>query len=118
MSACATTAGQTGLMGKEWVVEDIAGRGVIDGSRLSLTFSSDGQLSGNTSCNRMFGPYSLSGPKLTISNAGLTKMACAPALMDQEHRFVDVLNAVQSYRIDPTGALVLTSQTGSALTAR
>lgn len=106
------------LVGKEWVIENIAGRGVIDDARASLRFRQDGRLSGEGSCNRIIAGYTVDGSKLKISQAGLTMMACPPAVMDQERRFVDVLNTVASYRIDPTGALVLTSSTGATVTAR
>ena len=123
VTACVTPGtvspdAQERLVGKEWLVEDIAGRGVIDDARASLRFGSDGRLSGEGSCNRILAGYMVSGSKMTISKAGLTMMACPPAVMDQERRLVDVLNAVQSYRIDQTGALVLTSSTGATVTAR
>lgn len=123
VAACATTgSGDAGsgqqLSSKEWVVEDIAGRGVIDDSRASLLFGQDGRLSGSASCNRIVAGYTVNGSKLTIDKAGLTMMLCPPAIMDQERRLMDVLNAVRSYRIDPTGALVLTSATGATVTAR
>lgn len=123
VAGCVTPAGAGSgayhqLVGKEWVVEDIAGRGVIDNARASLRFGQDGRLSGSGSCNRIIAGYTVNGSKLNISKAGLTRMACPPAVMDQERRFVDVLNAVRSYRIDPTGALVLTSSTGAIVTAR
>jgi heat shock protein HslJ len=38
--------------------------------------------------------------------------------MDQERRFLDVFNAVTSYRIDDTGALVLSTPAGATMTAR
>ena len=123
VAGCMTSAGADPgsyqqLVGKEWIVEDIAGRGVIDDARASLRFGQDGRLSGSGSCNRIIAAFAVNGSKLNISKAGLTRMACPPAVMDQERRLVDVLNAVQSYQVDPTGALVLTSSTGATVTAR
>lgn len=123
LAACTTTGGAgpgtaAPLAGKEWVVQDIGGRGVIDNSRPTLLFSSDGRLSGSASCNRLVGSYSVVGSKLTISQAGITMMACAPALMDQEKRLVDALNTVKMYKIDAAGALVLSSNAGAIITAR
>lgn len=122
-SACMTTASDrpgsaTALVGQEWIVEDIAGRGVVDDARATLLFGGDGRLSGDTSCNRYFADYKVDGTKLRIDNAGVTKRACAPAVMDQEQRFLNVFNAVSSYRIDGTGALVLSTPAGVAMTAR
>ncbi len=123
LSACMTTdddplGSNAALVGKEWVVEDIAGRGVIDDARATLLFGEDGRLSGDTSCNRYFADYQVDGTKLRIGNAGVTKRACAPAVMNQEQRFLDVFNAVDSYRIDNTGTLVLSTSAGATITAR
>ena len=107
-AACATYPGDhatADLMGGEWLVEDIAGRGVIDDARTTVSFSSDGRLSGDTACNRYFADYEVSGSSLQIGNAGTTRRACAPAVMDQEQRFLELFNEVDTYRIDSTGAL-------------
>lgn len=106
------------LTDQEWVVEDIAGDGIVDNTRPSLLFGPDGRLSGHASCNRLLGSYSVEGSKLTINGLGLTMMSCPPALMNQERRFVDVLNDVRRYRIDASGTLVLTSSTGATIIAR
>lgn len=106
------------LTGREWVVDDIAGRGVIDDSHLTINFGSNGQLSGSGGCNRLIGGYTLRGSGLTITRPGTTMMACPPALMEQEGRFLDVLGKVKRYRIDRSGALVLTSSDSRTVTAR
>lgn len=123
VAACSTKGNdQSGsaamLIGEEWVVEDIAARGVIDYARTTMLFGQDGRLSGDTSCNRYFADYQANGMKLQIENAGATKRACAPAVMDQEDRFLKVFNEVNSYRIDDTGALVLSTPAGTTITAR
>ena len=127
LTACATTASEppsTGaassgrLQAGEWRIEDIGGQGVIDNSPATLVFGSDGRLSGNASCNRLIASYTVQGEKITISPTGLTMMACQPALMNQERKLVDLLNAVSSYRIDDTGALVLRTASGKQVVAR
>ena len=47
------------LKGKEWVVEDIDGKGIIDNSRASLNFGDDGRLYGRASCNTYSAKYTL-----------------------------------------------------------
>lgn len=106
------------LPGEEWVVEDIGARGVIDYARATMQFGQDGRLSGNTSCNSYFADYKADGRKLQIGKTGVTRRACAPAVMDQESRFLNVLNAVNSYRIDGTGALLLSTPAGTTIMAR
>lgn len=123
VAACATDGADRSdpaavLLGEEWVVEDMGARGVIDYARATILFGQDGRLSGSTSCNRYFADYRADGTNLQIDNAGATKRACTPAVMDQESRFLNVLNAVDSYSIDGTGALVLSTPLGTTMTAR
>ena len=44
-------------------------------------------------------------------------MACPEALMKQEQKLLKLLPTVQSYRIDKTGALVLTTRDKKAIVA-
>lgn len=106
------------LLGAEWIVEDIGGRGVIDDSRPSLRFLPDGRLAGNGTCNRILGDYEAQGAQLTLKAAGTTMMACPEALMAQESSLLDALARVDGYRIDEAGALVMTVANTAAITAR
>lgn len=122
--ACVTSGhdqanSKAAIVGPEWVVEDIAERGVIDDARATILFGNDGSVSGDTSCNRYFAEYTLEGSEIRFRNAGVTKRACAPAIMDQENRFLAVFNAATSYRIDDrTNTLVLSTPAGASITAR
>ena len=87
------------LTSREWVVEDINAGGVIDNSRATLTFSEDGKLSGDTSCNRYFGEYQLRGDRLSFIPLGTTLRLCPEALMNQEQRFLNALQAAQQLKI-------------------
>ena len=42
--------------------------GVIDNSRASLQFRTDGRLAGNGTCNRLLGTYETEGERLTIAH--------------------------------------------------
>ena len=106
------------LQGGEWSVEDIGGRGIIDDSRVTLLFGSAGELAGSATCNRLVGTYTVADNTLSISPTGLTMMACPPALMDQERRFVDLLRDVRRFHVDGTGALVLETSDGDKIMAR
>lgn len=122
IGACATVDNGDSArseIGPEWLVEDISGRGVIDDARTTIVFGSDGDVSGDTSCNRFFAKYTLNQNGISFQNPGVTKRACPPAVMDQENRFLEVFNAVDRYRIDTdTGTLVLSTPAGAAITAR
>lgn len=106
------------LLGQEWVIEDIAGAGVVDNSHATLQFLPNGRLAGSATCNRFFGSYESDAAKLRIQTAGATKMACPPALMNQENKLLQLLPAIESYRIDRTGALVLSTPDGRTVLAR
>jgi len=105
------------LIGAEWVVEEITG-GMLERSRATLTFDADGRLSGRASCNSFFASYTLTGEGLGIGQAGTTRMACAPELMQQEARFLDILKQVQRFEIAADGALLLASGDGRRIKAR
>ena len=109
---------KTPLLGQEWTIESIAGAGVIDNSHATLQFMPEGRLAGSATCNRFFGNYESDAEKLRIQTAGATKMACPPALMNQENKLLGLLPAVESYRIDTTGALVLSTADGKTVLAR
>jgi heat shock protein HslJ/uncharacterized lipoprotein YbaY len=106
------------LTGRTWVVEDIAGAGIIDASRMTLGFGTDGRVAGSGGCNRWFAGYTLTGEGLSIGQAGSTMMACPEALMDQERRFFEALGQVTGFDIDDGGALVLMAAGQPILTAR
>ncbi len=90
-----------------WVVEDIAGRDIIVYSRIELVLEHDGQLSGSTGCNLLLGRYRVDGSAMTIEVATTTRKVCPEALMYQERVFLGAIDSIDSYRFDPTGALML-----------
>ena len=109
---------KTPLLGQEWVIEDIAGAGVIDNSHATLHFLPNGRLAGSATCNRILGSYETDAAQLRIQPAGTTMMMCPPALMNQERKLLDLLPAIANYRIDTTGALVLSTADGKTILAR
>lgn len=98
-----------------WRAEDIGGGGIIDNSHVTLALGADGVASGGTNCNRYTARYSLAGAQLAIAGIASTKRACAPALMHQEARYIGLLAQVAHWRIEATGALVLTTAHGVPL---
>lgn len=119
MAACnpTTTPSAEQLIGPEWVVEDIDNKGIIDSSRITLNFDTEGRVAGRSGCNQYTGSYSL-GEGLSIGQIAQTKMACPPALMDQEQKFTLLLNAIDSFTLDNKGALILETADGHSITAR
>jgi heat shock protein HslJ/membrane-bound inhibitor of C-type lysozyme len=105
------------LLGAAWVIEDIGGAGIVDRSRATLRFGDDGKVGGRASCNIFTGSYALTGESLTFGKVASSMMACAPALMEQERRFLDLLQAVHRFEIGDSGALVLITPDNRRITA-
>jgi putative lipoprotein len=104
------------LIGTSWLAEDIGGRGVIDNAQTTITFDAEGSVAGSGGCNRYFGPVTIEGSAISFGDFGATRMACVPALMDQEQKFFDALAATQSYRFDdPGNKLVFLGEDGTTL---
>ncbi|MDX1756417.1 MAG: META domain-containing protein [Marinobacter sp.] len=106
------------LRGVEWTVEAIDGSAVLADSRVNLTFLADNRVAGKASCNNFMGGYELSGEGLAFSQTATTLMACAPALMQQEDRFLKLLAEVARFDFDARGKLVLQTADGRTLTAQ
>ena len=97
------------LLGEAWQVVERAGARVSDAQPMTLVFGSDGRIAGMAACNRYSGAFSLSGEGLRLSQLSTTRMACAPALMDREQRFLAALGAVTGFAIGADGSLELKS---------
>ncbi|WP_134725228.1 META domain-containing protein [Paracoccus luteus] len=111
-------ASETRLQEGEWTVVSIGGQNVVAGSPATLLFSADGQVSGNASCNRLIASYTVRGSEISITPGGTTMMMCPPELMEQERQMMELLEAVDTYRIDESGALVLGRESGKQIIAR
>ena len=100
---------RAGLTGTSWRAEIIMGRPVIDASASTITFEIDGRVHGRGGCNRYFGSSTIDGEQVSLSALGSTKMACAPALMDQEARFFEALESAERWGLDEHGLLLIHS---------
>ena len=97
------------LLGEAWQVVERAGARVSDAQPMTLVFGSDGRIAGMAACNRYSGAFSLSGEGLRLSQIIATRMACAPALMNDEQGFFAALSAVTGFAIGADGSLELKS---------
>lgn len=83
-----------------WLTEAIHNRGVIDDLQTVLEITADGKVSGSSGCNRISGKVAIDGSQMSFGPIMSTKMACAPAIMDQEIKFLAALEATRLWRID------------------
>lgn len=108
------------LQGRDWIIESIDGRAVVDGSVASLSFGQDGQLSGNATCNRIIGTYTENDGTIAfwVPGSGTTMMACPEAFMDQERRLLDILDGPVMFDVGDDGGLVLRGASNRLVIAR
>jgi putative lipoprotein len=96
MSAQASDAER--LVGPVWLAEDIGGGGVIDNVQTTVKFEPAGKVTGSGGCNRLFGTAKAGGNSLAFGGIGTTRMACLPAVMRQESKFLDALAGTRTFR--------------------
>jgi heat shock protein HslJ len=85
------------LPGTEWLLEDLAGGGVIDNVQATLNFPDATKVAGNGSCNRFSGPAVVGGSAIKLGPLASTRMACPEAVMNQETKYLNVLQAAERY---------------------
>lgn len=105
------------LDGGVWLVEDVNGGGVIDNARLDASFG-EGRVSGRSGCNRYNGGWQQDGSKIDLGPLMTTRMACAPALMMLEQKFLAVLEAAALVSFDASGAAFLKAPDGRVVRLR
>lgn len=106
------------LQGAEWTVESIAGVAIVPNTKVTITFGTDGNISGTGGCNRFNAGYTLTGEGLSVTTGMRTQMACEPPIMKQEDRFMDVLGQVQGFEVPGPGRLILLTGKGERIVAR
>jgi putative lipoprotein len=115
LTGAAMAAAPTSPTGR-WLAEDIRGGGVIDYLQSVLEIAGDGGISGTGGCNRIMGRARIDGAAITLGPLATTRMACSPAVMDQERKFLSALEAARSWRIDAARSkLVLLGAGGETL---
>lgn len=100
---------------QSYVLEWIGERPLMDFSHLSLTLADDGRAYGNAGCNHWFASYTLEGERLSFGKIGSTRKLCAPALMEQEQRFLKALETVQRWDVSKAGQIRFWPAQGKAL---
>jgi heat shock protein HslJ len=97
MAGCSIT--QT-LSDTTWVLINLNGAAVLDGTIVTLNFAKD-QLNGTDGCNLYSGTYALNGSEFTIGNDLIsTQMACQDAIMQQASAYIFALMQTFSYKIE------------------
>lgn len=111
---CASNAPQLETE-RSYQVEWIGERPLIDRSHLTVTFAADGRAHGHAGCNHWFAGYTLKGDTVRFETPGSTRKMCAPALMEQEQRFLAALTEVQRWDFNAIGQLQLWPASGKPI---
>ena len=98
-----------------WLLEDLAGTGVIDNARATLEFREPGRASGRGSCNQFSGPVTVTGSAISFGPLVATRMACAEAVMNQETRYFKALQDAERYALEGPYLLIYVKGTAQPL---
>ncbi|MDY0015741.1 MAG: META domain-containing protein [Bacteroidales bacterium] len=91
---------QNKLTGKTWKVISMKEMNLqTDSSDLPLLKLTNGRISGNSSCNRLLGEYSIRRKQITFQNVGGTKMMCPEPAFSREKLFFETLSNVKSWKV-------------------
>jgi heat shock protein HslJ len=75
--------GPGAIDGRTFLSTAIAGRALVPGSQVRLSFEGD-RIGASAGCNSMGGSYAVDGGRLVVGALATTEMGCDPALMDQD----------------------------------
>lgn len=85
----------------EWTVTEISGEPTAGDRQPTIGFDpAESRVAGHGSINRFFGGYELDGDQITFAALGSTLMAGPQELMDQEHRFLRILQGTMTVAAD------------------
>lgn len=116
LNGCTTVANSRLQMDRQYIVEWIGERPLIDRSHLSLQLDASLQRAhGFAGCNHWFADFQKDGEHLHLQRFATTKKLCAPALMEQERRYLAALAAIERWDFSELGQLQLWPAMGAPL---
>lgn len=84
-----------------WELATLDGTAALEDVTATLEFASEGELVGSASCNNFFGTWeSGDDNSLTLEPGGMTLMACAEPVNQQEQAYLAALSATASFELD------------------
>lgn len=98
ITACTPKAGgNSELKGTSWSGVHIAGDSIPSGIEVTLTFGTDGRLTGSAGCNRYFADYEQNVSSLKLGSIGATKKMCPELNMVAEQRYLAALRQANGW---------------------
>jgi hypothetical protein len=119
LGGCAAPLGGRQISGRDWRAANLNGVPVLPGSSVTLRLEGGDRVSGSAGCNLYSGTYRLMSKEgIDFTTLTTTRKACAPDLMDQERRFLSILEAVEGHSFYSDGSFSLVSPDGRAIRFR
>jgi heat shock protein HslJ len=88
------------------------GEAIQEDVEITIAFS-EGQISGQSACNRYFAGYTQEGTALTFDQAGSSNMFCE-GLMDLEGDYLQTLGDVKSFE-SSSDTMTMKNESGEAI---
>ena len=118
LAACAGP-GISRIGDSELTAADVNGVPIVPGKPLTLRLGPDKQATGSSGCNTFTASYRIeSRERIEFGPIASTRMACAPAVMEQEARYLAILDAAESYTVYGSGGMAIIAPDGRAIRFR
>jgi heat shock protein HslJ len=110
LAGCGILSGASSLENSSWTLIDLAGTPPIEGTSVTVEFA-DGNIGGSTGCNSYGGAFELNGESVAFEELVSTLMACLEpeGVMDQEQRFLELMNAAESIQVSGDRLQIITT---------
>lgn len=101
----------------EWHITRVKSSEIAANVSVTINFGENGEVYGNSGCNRFVGNYQITGEVFQLNQLAATRMACPSIQMDIETAVLDSLNDVTRFNVTDNGALHLVTHSGEYLRA-
>lgn len=88
---------------------------LVAGSTVTVSFASDGKVSGSGGCNSYTATWKADGNALAFTPAAATRKMCDPGVMAQEQAFFAALGSVATMRMEGNGLELRTARDALAV---
>ena len=88
------------LSNSAWLLEDLAGAGVLDRVQATLEFPEQGRAGGQGSCNRFNGVVTVEDDSIRFGGIAATRKSCPEAVMRQESAYFAALQDAERFEIE------------------
>jgi len=102
------------IEGRDWRAQNVNDVAINGTQPLTLRLQGK-QATGSAGCNSFSASYKIKAERIEFGPLTSTRMACEPALMEQETRFLAILAAARSYTRYGNGSLSLITPDGRAI---